>query len=234
MNQIGYFLPHLLALSTSSPFWRGQDTGLKSFRPSIFGNLPRSGTAERFESWREWQRLVEILADIGLCTDATQIWWDIRPSARHPTVELRITDVCTRLEDALTIAALYQSLLRRLWRLRAENQSWRSYRQILLEENKWRAQRWGAEAELADYGAGRLEPMRVLIEQIIDLVREDARHLGCLAEVERAREIVRDGTSADRQRAVFAQAIEGGASPEEACREVVDWLTRATLADLPA
>jgi carboxylate-amine ligase len=233
MNQAGYFLPHLLALSTSSPFWRGRPTGLKAFRPSIFGDLPRSGSAEHLESWSAWQDLLGFLAETGLCSDATQVWWDIRPSARHPTLELRITDVCTRLEDALTVAALFQALLHRLWRLRAANQSWRVYRRILLEENKWRAQRWGIEAELADLGAGCLKPMRTLVEELIELVREDAIELGCLAEVERAREIVERGTSADRQIALYHEALREGASPEEACRMVVDWLLEATLADLP-
>jgi carboxylate-amine ligase len=233
MNQVGYFMPHLLALSTSSPFWRGQDTGIKAFRPTIFGSFPRSGLPEHFESWREWQRLVEILADVGLLEDATQIWWDIRPSARHPTVELRITDICTSLEDALTLAALYQALLHRLWRLRSCNQSWRVYRRILLEQNKWRAQRWGIEAELADFGAGRLKPVAELVDELIELVREDAAELGCLAEVERAREIVANGTSADRQLAIYRDALREGASPEEALRLVVDWLMRETLAGLP-
>ena len=233
MNQVTYFLPHLLALSTSSPFWRGQDTGLKAIRPSVFSDLPRSGTPERFESWREWQRLVEVLARTGLCADATQIWWDIRPSAKHPTLELRITDVCTSLEDALTVAALYQSLLRRLWRLRSCNQSWRVYRRILVEENKWRAQRWGVEAELADYGAGCLKPLRALVEELIDLLRADAAELGCLAELERAREIVAGGTSADRQVAVHRKALAEGASAEEARCAVVDWLIQETKAGLP-
>jgi glutamate---cysteine ligase / carboxylate-amine ligase len=232
MNQVTYFLPHLLALSTSSPFWRGQDTGLKAIRPSIFSDLPRSGTPEQFESWREWQRLVEVLAKTGLCADATQIWWDIRPSAKHPTLELRITDVCTSLEDALTVAALYQSLLRRLWRLRSCNQSWRVYRRILVEENKWRAQRWGVEAELADYGAGCLKPLRALVEELIDLLRADAAELGCLAELERARDIVADGTSADRQVAVHRKALAEGASAEEARCAVVDWLVQQTKAGL--
>jgi carboxylate-amine ligase len=232
MNQVGYFMPHLLALSTSSPFWRGRDTGIKAFRPSIFGSFPRSGLPEFFQSWREWQHLVEILADVGLLEDATQIWWDIRPSAKHPTVELRITDICTSLEDALTIAALYQALLHRLWRLRACNQSWRVYRRILLEQNKWRAQRWGIEAELADFGAGRLKPVAELVDELIELVREDAAELGCLAEVERAREIVANGTSADRQLAIYRDALRQGASPEEASRLVVDWLMQETLAGL--
>jgi carboxylate-amine ligase len=233
MNQVGYFLPHLLALSASSPFWRGRPTGLKAFRPSVFGDLPRSGSAEQLESWSAWQDLLDFLAETGLCADPTQIWWDVRPSARHPTLELRITDICTSLEDALTIAALFQSLLHRLWRLRACNQSWRVYRRILLEENKWRAQRWGIEAELADLGAGCLKPMRILVEELIELVREDAAELDCLAEVEHARTIIERGTSADRQLALYHDALREGASPEEAARMVVDWLIEATLADLP-
>ncbi|MEK0083869.1 carboxylate-amine ligase [Benzoatithermus flavus] len=233
MNQAGYFLPHLLALSTSSPFWRGRPTGLKAFRPSVFGNLPRSGSAEYLASWSAWRDLLDLLAGTGLCSDPTQVWWDIRPSAKHPTLELRITDVCTSLEDALAIAALFQALLHRLWRLRTCNQSWRVYRRILLEENKWRAQRYGIEAELADLGAGCLKPMPMLIEELIELVREDAGELGCLAEVERAREIVERGTSADRQLALYHEALREGASPEEACRMVVDWLLEATLAGLP-
>ncbi len=234
MNQVGYFLPHLLALSTSSPFWDGQETGLKSIRPSISGDLPRSGTPERFTSWRDWQDLLDVLAEVGLVTDATKIWGDIRPSAKHPTLELRITDICTDLEDALTLAALYQSLLHYLWRLRTRNQSWRLYRRILIEENKWRAQRWGVEAELADFGAGCLKPMATLVDELIALVRDDAAELGCLAEVERARKIVTDGASADRQLAVYHKALADGADAEEGRRAVLRWLSEATLAGLPA
>lgn len=232
MNQVVYFLPHILALSTSSPFWRGQETGLKAIRPTIFCDLPRSGLPETFASWRDWQQLVDTLARIGLCTDATQIWWEVRPSAKHPTLELRTADICTRLEDALALAALYQALLRRLWRLRAGNQTWRSYRRILIEENRWRAQRWGVEAELADFGAGCMKPMKELVDEIIDQVREDAEALGCLAEVERCRAIVADGTSADRQIAVYHETLRQGASPEEAYRAVVDWLVATTVEGL--
>lgn len=234
MNQVGYFLPHLLALSTSSPFWDGQETGLKSIRPSVSDDLPRSGSPEKFASWREWQRLLEVLAEVGLVTDATKIWWDIRPSAKHPTLELRITDICTDLEDALTVAALYQSLLHHLWRLRTRNQSWRLYRRILIEENKWRAQRWGVEAQLADFAAGCLKPMTALIDELITLVRDDAAELGCLAEVERARKIVSDGASADRQLAVYHKALADGANTEEARRAVVRWLSQATLVGVPS
>ena len=170
--------------------------------------------------------LVETLTEVGLIEDATHIWWDIRPSAKHPTLELRITDICTSVEDALTIAALFQSLLHHLWRLRTRNQSWRHYRRILIEENKWRAQRWGVEAELADFAAGRLKPMRELVEELIELLREDAAELGCLAELERARAIVADGTSADRQLAVYRAALERGAEPPEALRAVVQLADR--------
>jgi carboxylate-amine ligase len=132
MNQLSYFLPHLLALSTSSPFWQGQDTGLKSFRLTLMGNLPRTGIPELFESYGEWQRLLAEMDETGVCDDATKIWWDARPSAKHPTLEMRICDVCTSIEDTLTIAALYQALLGALWRLRARNQTWRLYRPILI------------------------------------------------------------------------------------------------------
>ena len=229
MNQMVYFLPHILALSTSSPFWRGQATGLKAIRPTIFTDLPRSGMPEPLESWRDWQRLFEVMDTIGLCSDPTQIWWELRPSGKHPTLELRSPDVCTKLEDALTLAALYQALLHRLWRLRACNQSWRRYRRILIEENRWRAQRWGIEAELADFGAARMKPMRELVAEIVELVREDAVELDCLEEVERANLIVAEGTSADHQLAAYARAVETGADAEGACRAVVDWLIETTL-----
>ena len=233
MNQVTYFLPHLLALSTSSPFWNGHATGLKAYRRAVADELPRSGSPEFLESWRDWQRLVEILADTGLVEDATQIWWDVRPSAKHPTLELRITDICTEAEDALTIASIYQCLLRHLWRLRVRNQSWRVYRRILIEENKWRAQRWGVEAELADFAAGRLKPMRELVEELIGLLREDAAELGCLPELEHARAMVTGGTSADRQLAIYRAALAGGAADAQAQAAVVDWLREATLNGIP-
>src|SRR5262249_32357471 len=163
--------------STSSPFWGGHDTGLKAYRRSIVEDLPRSGCPETLDSWSDWQHLLEVLAQVGLVTDATQIWWYIRPSARHPTLEMRVTDLCTSVEDALSLAALYQCLLHHLWRLRMRNQSWRTYRAMLIEENIWRAQRWGIEAELADYGAGCLKPMKVLAREMAELLREDAAEL---------------------------------------------------------
>jgi glutamate---cysteine ligase / carboxylate-amine ligase len=229
MNQATYFLPHLLALSTSSPFWEGHPTGLKAYRPTIFGDLPRSGLPEHFGSADEWHAMLHQLAATGLCDDATKIWWDLRPSVKFPTLEMRICDVCTRLEDAITITALWQAVLATLYRLRAANQTWRRYRRTLVEENKWLAQRHGIGGALADYGALVQKPFAVLLEELILLVRPEALRLGCLDEVLRARHIVERGTSADRQLAVYAKARAEGASEREAPIAVVDWLIEETL-----
>jgi carboxylate-amine ligase len=238
MNQATYFLPHLLALSASSPFWEGQPTGLKAYRPTIFGDLPRSGLPEHFESAQEWRHMLQVLERTGLCDDATKIWWDIRPSAKFPTLELRICDICTRIEDAITIAALWQSILLTLYRLRASNQTWRRYRRTLVDENKWLAQRHGILAELADFGVLAKKPFGVLVEEIIELVRDEAMRLGCLPEVLRAREILDRGTSADQQLTVYAKALAAGATEREAAQAVVDWLVEETMvgvsADQPA
>lgn len=222
------FLPVLLALGTSSPFWRGHDTGLKAFRPTIFNELPRTGTPEALDDWADWQTLVELLAASGVCDDPTKIWWDVRPSAKLPTLELRIAEVCTGIEDALTIAAVWQALLRRLAGQRDRDAPWSRFRRTLVEENKWRAQRWGTAAELADYHGTRLVPFAEVVDELVDSLREDAAALGCGPEVERARDIVRRGTSADRQLAVFHERKAAGAADDEALRAVVAWLVEAT------
>lgn len=229
MSQMSYFMPHLLALSASSPFWEGQDTGLKAFRPIIVGDLPRSGLPEVFENWNDWTDLLDDLAATGMVRDASKIWWDLRPSIRHPTLELRICDVCTWVEDGLTIAALYQSILAYLHHRRRGNERRRQYRRILLLENKWRAQRYGVEAQLADWGKRELKPFAELIEELIDLVRSFAEGLGCLAEVERARAIAARGTSADHQLRVYNRALEEGANEREAQVAVVDWLVEQSV-----
>jgi len=232
MNQATYFLPHLLALSTSSPFWEGHATGLKAYRPTIFGDLPRSGLPEYFASADEWRHMVHQLEQTGLCDDASKIWWDLRPSIRFPTLEMRICDICTRLEDTIAITALWQSILATLYRLRAANQTWRRYRRTLVDENKWLAQRHGISGALADYGALAQKPFALLLEELILLVRPEAERLGCLDEVLKARHIVERGTSADRQLAVYTQARAEGASEREATLAVVDWLIAETLVGL--
>jgi len=230
MNQARYFLPHLLVLSTSSPFCEGEDTGLKCYRLAAYQELPRTGLPGRFESFGEYRDTVDLLVRNGILEDASKIWWDIRPSARFPTLEMRITDVCTRVADAACVAAMYVAILRMLYRIRRANQSWRTYPLFLLAENRWRAQRYGVAGTLFDLGKGELVPFRDLVEELIALVAEDAEALGCRAEVEHARTIVADGTSADRQVARFEALIAGGASREEALRGLVDHLIAETVA----
>lgn len=230
MGQARYFMPHLLALSASSPFWGGLETGLMSYRLSVFDGLPRTGIPDLFESYGEYQRLVGQMVSANLIDDASKLWWDVRPSARFPTLEMRICDVCTRLDDAITIAAIYVCLIRMLYRLRQGNQRWRIYPRTLIDENRWLAQRHGPDGELVDFGKGEQVPYPELLEEIVELVREDAEALGCVAEVERARDIVARGTSAQSQLAVYRAALEAGADTAEALRAVVDWLIEETVA----
>src|SRR5215510_10282149 len=212
MNQVRYFLPHLLMLSTSSPFAEGEDTGLKCYRLAAYQELPRTGLPGRFESWEEYRHTVDLLVGNGIIEDASKIWWDVRPSSRFPTLEMRITDVCTRLEDAVCVAAMYVSILRMLYRIRRSNQTWRTYPLFLLAENRWRAQRYGVDSSLFDFGRGELVAFRDLIDELLVLVREDAEALGCWNEVEHARVIVDRGTSANRQIATFNQLVSSGAT----------------------
>jgi len=228
MNQLTYFLPHLLALSTSSPFWRGKDTGLKSYRMTVFGGLPRTGLPERFHSFGEYQRHVDVLIEAGVIEDTTKIWWDLRPSGRYPTLETRIMDVCTRVEDSVCLAALVVCLMRMLFRLRTNNQRWRTYAHMLLYENRWRAIRYGSDAGMLDLVRGEVRPYSDLLEEMLELIREDAEEMGCMAEVEHSREILRRGSSSHEQLRVYHRAIEQGADEEEALRAVVDRLIEAT------
>lgn len=228
-GQLIYFLPHLLALSTSSPFWRGHDTGLKSYRSSISVELPRAGLPHAFSSAGEYNRMVELLVGLGRIEDASKIWWDLRPSAKFPTLEMRVTDVCTRLEDGIAIAAAFQSIVHMLITLKRKNQRWRQYLPALIAENRWLAQRHGVSGELIDFGRGECVPFGDLVEELIALVADEANRLGCLPEVERLRQIAADGTSADRQLSVLNTALEEGLSPDEALQRVVDHLVAETL-----
>lgn len=236
LNQFSYFLPHLLALSCSSPFWEGRDTGLKSYRLTVFDALPRTGIPERFESFAEYQRLVSTMVGAGVIEDATRIWWDVRPSAVYPTLETRIMDMCTDVEDAISIAALNVCILRMLYRLREANQRWRTYPAMLIRENRWRAMRYSFDRGMLDLGRGRVVPFDELLEELIELVDEDAEALGCAAEIRHARAILARGTSAHRQLEWHGRALAEGATLEEADRVVVDELIAATAAglDVPA
>jgi carboxylate-amine ligase len=229
MNQARYMLPHLLALSTSSPFWAGTDTGLLAYRLVIFKNLPRTGVPEEFTSWNEYERMLAVLVEAGLIEDGTKLWWDIRPSARYPTLEMRVSDVCTRLDDAMTVAALFQCLLGYLFRLRRQNQRWRAYSPMLISENMWRAQRYGTEGSLVDFGRGELVPYAELVEEFLEVLAQDALEFDVRNEVRHARTIVKEGTSAHRQLAAYREALSAGAEQREALEAVVDHLIVDTL-----
>jgi carboxylate-amine ligase len=232
MNQLTYFLPHLLALSTSSPFWQGDDTGLASYRLTVFDNLPRTGLPPQLRSWGEFERSVQALVGLGVIEDSSKIWWDLRPSSRFPTIESRICDVSPRLEHALSLAALTQCLTRMLWRLSKKNQRWRLYDNFLVSENRWRAQRYGVTGGLIDFGRGEIVPMAELVQEMIELLAQDAEALNCTAEIENALQITKNGSSAERQRATYQAAIETGKTTDDALRDVVRHLIEEYHADL--
>ncbi len=223
-NQLTYFLPHLLALSTSSPFWQGRDSGLKSYRLSVFDSLPRTGLPESFASFGEYERTVGTLVSTGIIEDASRLWWDLRPSMRYPTLEMRITDICTRVGDAVAIAALFRCLARMMYRLRRDNMRWRSYSHFLINENRWRAQRYGISEGLIDFGQQQVVPFCDLLDELIELITPDATYFGCQHLVEDARSILQRGTSADRQIAVYNAEIAGGADNNSALAAVVSHL----------
>jgi len=228
-NQLTYFLPHLLALSTSSPFWQGRDSGLKSYRLSVFDSLPRTGLPESFASYGEYERTVGTLVSAGIIEDASRLWWDLRPSMRFPTLEMRITDICTRIGDAVAIAALFRCLARMMYRLRRDNMRWRSYSHFLINENRWRAQRYGISEGLIDFGRQEVVPFCDLVDELIELITPDATYFGCLHLVEDARSILQRGTSADRQISVYNAAITGGADNKSALAAVVSHLVSESV-----
>ncbi|RZV38385.1 MAG: carboxylate-amine ligase [Chromatiales bacterium] len=232
MNQMSYFLPHLLALSCSSPFWLGRDTGLKSYRLTIFDALPRTGVPERFASWAEYERHVSILQDAGLIDDSTRIWWDLRPSGRFPTLETRIMDVCTRLDDTVALTALLACIMRMLYRLRTRNQRWRLYTPMLIRENRWRAMRYSFDEGLIDLAKGEVVAFEELIGELCSLISEDAKALHCEKEIKGIHDILSRGTSAHRQLRDFDLERASGASVEDSLKSVVDTLIADTAEGL--
>ncbi len=232
MNQLSYFLPHQLALSCSSPFWEGHDTGLKSYRLTVFDALPRTGLPERFASWAEYQRHVQILIDAGLIEDSTKIWWDLRPSAKFPTLETRVMDVCTRVDDAIALTAMLVCTIRMLYRLRTNNQRWRQYTPMLINENRWRAMRYSFDEGLIDLAKGEVVPFDQLLDEIMVLVGEDAHALNCEEELNHVHHILQRGTSAHRQLKKYELERAAGASDEDALKAVVDKLIKDTAAGL--
>ena len=199
MNQMRYFMPHILALSTSSPFWQGNDTGFKSFRSIIFEDLPRTGIPEVFESYQDYKNYTKTLIKCNSISDPTKIWWDIRPHPIYPTLEFRICDCCTKLDDVLSIAALVQALVGKLILLRKTNQTWRHYRGSLINENKWRSTKDGVKANLIDFGSNSERPYRDLMVEMIDFIKETVDIFDTHEYINNILNIIDNGTSADRQ-----------------------------------
>ncbi|MCP4202019.1 MAG: carboxylate-amine ligase [bacterium] len=204
-NQARYFLPHLLALTTSSPFWQGRDTGLKSYRTVIFESLPRTGLPPNLKSWADYNGFIDTLVATGCIDEPTKIWWDVRPHSKFPTIEFRVCDICTRIDEAVCIAALVQAIVAKVIKLRLDNQSWRIYRHHLITENKWRAVRYGIDGRLIDFGKRQEAPMKQLALEMLDFVDDVVDELGSRSEVEYLHTILAGGTSADRQLKVFRE-----------------------------
>lgn len=230
MNQVRYFIPHLLAVSTSSPFWHGRHTGLKSYRSVIFESLPRTGIPHSFKSWGEYKRYEETLSKVGAFGKGdvrAKIWWDVRPHPIYDTLEFRITDICTRIDECVCIAALFQAVVAKLLKLRRRNMAWRHYRHMHITENKWRAVRYGIHGKMIDFGIEEEIPFHFLIEELLEFLDDVVDELDCREEVEYVRTIMSGGTSADRQIAVY-NAHGSSDNREEALKAVVDHLVAET------
>jgi len=221
MNASRYFLPHVLALSTSSPFWMGHNTGLKSYRSEIFKQFPRTDIPDHFDSYPGFQRYVELLIKTGCINDGKKIWWDCRPHPFFPTLEFRICDIPSRVDDTVAIAALFQAIVAKLYKLIDQNLGFRLYRRALIQENKWRAVRYGLDGKLIDFGKQAEVPMRDLALELVDFVDDVVDDLGSRSAVAYVHTLLRDGTSADRQLAVFRATGD--------TRAVVDMLANETM-----
>jgi glutamate---cysteine ligase / carboxylate-amine ligase len=228
MNVMRYLLPHLLSLSTSSPFWMGRNTGLKSYRSVIFRNFPRTGIPRTFRSWADFTYLIETLARTHSIPDGSKIWWDVRPNHSYPTVEVRICDVCTRVEEAVCIAAILQAIVAKIWKLRRDNMTFRVYPMDLIEENKWRAVRYGLDGSLIDFGKQEEFAARDLIREMITWFIDDVvDELGSRRDVEYAFRILEEGSSADRQLATFERTGDLKAVVDQLIRETAEGVIEA-------
>jgi carboxylate-amine ligase len=206
MNQARYFVPHFLALSTSSPFWHGRQTGLKSYRTIIMNDLPRAGLPPHFSSFSEFERFVDTLIQTNCIDEPTKIWWDMRPHPKFPTIEFRFTDICTKIDEAVCLTALIQALVAKLIQLRRNNIVWRPYRRNLITENKWRAVRHGKDGVLIDLGSRKEVAYKDLMIEMLDWLDDVLDEYGLRDDVNYVHTILEQGTSADRQLAVFEKA----------------------------
>ena len=225
MNASRYFLPHILALTTSSPFWMGHNTGLKSYRSEVFKQFPRSDIPDHFDSYSGFQRYVELLVKTGCINDGKKIWWDCRPHPFFPTLEFRICDIPTRVDDTVAIAALFQAIVAKLTKLIEKNLGFRLYRRMLIQENKWRAVRWGLDGMMIDFGKQKEVPTRDLVLELLEFVDDVLDDLGSRKEVEHIHTILARGTSADEQLRVYNETND--------LKAVVDRLMELTMENVP-
>ena len=220
MNVSRYFLPHVLSLSTSSPFWMGRRTGLKSYRSIVFRSFPRTGIPPSLASWNEFEEIVNTMVGTQSIPNASKIWWDVRPSWTYPTLEFRICDVCTRVDEAVCIGAIFQAIVAKLWKLRRDNLSFRQYPVAFIEENKWRAVRYGLDGRMIDFGKSEELPASNLIREMLEWFLDDVLdELGSRPQVEYALRILADGTSADRQLRTFERTGDLHAVVDQLIRE---------------
>jgi carboxylate-amine ligase len=222
MNAARYFLPHVFALSVNSPFWCGHNTGWKSYRAKVFERFPRTGLPDHYRAWSEYEEYVQLLIRTNCIDNAKKIWWDVRPHPFFPTLEYRICDVPMRVEETLCLAALFQAITVKLYRLYRGNMGWRLYRRALLNENKARAARFGTDANLIDFGRREEVPFAALLDELLEFIDDVVDDLGSRDTVYYAREILRRGTGADRQLEVYARRND--------LRDVVDYIADETEA----
>ena len=225
MNVVRYFLPHVLALSTSSPFWMGRNTGFKSYRSSIFSNFPRTGIPSSFTSYAEFENYINLLIKTKSIDNAKKIWWDVRPHPTFGTLEFRVCDIATRVDECIALAALLQAIVVKVYSMFEQNTTFRVYRRPLINENKWRAQRYGLEGKLIDFGKRDEVDAKVLMHELVAFVDDVVDELGSRKDVEYILKIVEGGSSADRQLAIFKQTND--------LKDVVDNLIAETLEGVP-
>ncbi len=225
MNAARYFLPHMLALSTSSPFWLGHNTGLKSYRSEVFKKFPRTDIPDHFDSHSSFQRYIDLLIKTGCIDNGKKIYWDVRPHPFFPTLEFRICDIPTRVDDTIAIAALFQAIVAKLSKLIDQNLGFRLYRRMFVQENKWRAVRWGLDGKMVDFGKQKEVPVRDLVLELLEFVDDVLDDLGSRKEVEHVHTILQRGTSADEQLQIYRETGD--------LRIVVDRLIERTMENVP-
>lgn len=219
-NSMRYFLPHIYALSTNSPFWEGRDTGFKSYRTKVFDKFPRTGIPGVFESFSEYENFINLLVKTNCIDNAKKIWWDIRVHPFYPTIEIRICDIPMTIDETITLAALIQAITAKLYRLRESNLNFMTYKRALINENKWRASRYGIDGKMIDFGKEKEVNTRALILEMLDFVDDVVDDLGSREEIQYVHKILEMGTGADRQLNIYQET--------QSLKKVVEYILEQT------